>query len=87
VTYRPPMDDESLDALAHCDGQGRNVLEARLHLLVDLIKSTFRDNAQLTEQLTVVQMRCTSLLAELRATTETQTDLAAVGGEEEDSHT
>jgi rubrerythrin len=62
--------DAQLDELTKCAGVGRNVLEARIAVLVVMLKKArlvAQDyNAMLTN-LTSVQARCTELLLEVRA--------------------
>ena len=53
-----------LDALLKCDGEGRNVLEARIAALVAILRV---DVAPLLDNLQATQERCSTLLTELRA--------------------
>ena len=71
----------NLDDLANCAGQGRDVLESRIALLVKRVRQLQDDlaasdtvlarvtasNAQLVENMTTTQARCSALLEENRA--------------------
>lgn len=79
----PPID---LDELRRCEGQGRNVLEARIRLLCDLCDRTHRNALAATDNLlTAVQARCSELLEQRRCLAARIESLAAADPAQRDS--